>query len=110
MQEKRCPMPIDTRNEDSITESTGNVFTDLGFDDAEALVLALRADLMALLAKQIKARRMTQVTAAKVLGVSQGRVSDLTRAMADNFSLHILLPFAAKLGRPPRIASQLRGE
>src|SRR3546814_4402033 len=46
MQEKRCPMPIDIRNEDRITESTGNVFTDLRFDDAEAQVLALRADLM----------------------------------------------------------------
>src|SRR3546814_8446424 len=97
MQEKRCPMPIDTRNEDRITESTGNVFTDLGFDDAEAQVLALRADLMALLAKQIKARRMTQVAAAKVLGVSQGRVSDLTRGKADKFSLDMLVTFAAKL-------------
>src|SRR3546814_6439447 len=96
MQEKRCPMPIDTRNEDRITESTGNVFTDLGFDDAEAQVLALRADLMALLAKQIKARRMTQVAAAKVLGVSQGRVSDLTRGKADQFSLDLLVTFAAR--------------
>src|SRR3546814_9830428 len=90
-------------NEDRITESTGNVFTDLGFDDAEAQVLALRADLMALLAKQIKARRMTQVAAAKVLGVSQGRVSDLTRGKADKFSLDMLVTFAAKLGTPARI-------
>src|SRR3546814_15261965 len=96
-------MPIDTRNEDRITESTGNVFTDLGFDDAEAQVLALRADLMALLAKQIKARRMTQVAAAKVLGVSQARVSDLTRGKADKFSLDMLVPSAAKLGKPARI-------
>src|SRR3546814_15124550 len=80
-----------------------NVVTDLGFDDAEAQVLALRADLMALLAKQIKARRMTQVAAAKVLGVSQGRVSDLTRGKADKFSLDMLVTFAAKLGKPARI-------
>src|SRR3546814_11867780 len=76
MQEKRCPMPIDIRNEDRITESTGNVFTDLGFDDAEAQVLALRADLMALLATQTKASRMTQVAADQVPGVRQGRRSE----------------------------------
>src|SRR3546814_11578941 len=103
MEEKRCPIAIDTRNEYRITESTGNVFTDLGFDDAEAQVLALRADLMALLAKQIKARRMTQVAAAKVLGVSQGRVSDLTRGKADKFSLDMLVTFAAKMGKPARL-------
>src|SRR3546814_5640268 len=103
MQEKRCPMPIDTRNEDRITESTGNVFTDLGFDDAEAQILALRADLMALLAKQIKARRMTQVAAAKVLGVSPGRMSELTRGEAAKFSLDMLVTFAAKRGKPERL-------
>lgn len=32
--------------ENEITPSSGNVFTDLGFDDAQAQVLALRADLM----------------------------------------------------------------
>src|SRR3546814_19264881 len=102
MQEKRCPMPIDTRNEDRITESTGNVFTDLGFDDAEAQVLALRADLMALLAKQIKARRMTQVADAKVLGVSQGRVSDLTRGKAAKLSTEMPGKFEGKTGETQR--------
>src|SRR3546814_11223118 len=58
---------------------------------------------MALLAKQIKARRMTQVAAAKVLGVSQGRVSDLTRGKPDKFSLDMLVTFAAKLRKHARI-------
>lgn len=84
-------------------ESSGNVFSDLGFDDAEAQVLALRADLMAMLAKQIKARKMTQVEASKVLGVSQGRVSDLARGKTEKFSLDMLVTFAAKLGKPAKI-------
>jgi len=84
-------------------ESSGNVFADLGFDDAEAQVLALRADLMAMLAKQIKAQNMTQVKASKILGVSQGRVSDLTRGKAEKFSLDMLVTFAAKLGKPAKI-------
>ncbi|MBK8285489.1 MAG: XRE family transcriptional regulator [Ahniella sp.] len=89
--------------ETMIKESSGNVFTDLGFDDAEAQVLALRADLMAQLEKQIKARKMTQVAASRLLGVSQSRVSDLKRGKVEKFSLDTLVQFAAKLGKPAKI-------
>lgn len=91
------------RDENKIVASSGNVFTDLGFDDAEAQVMALRADLMAQLEKTIKARKLTQVAAAEVLGVSQGRVSDLTRGKVEKFSLDMLVTFAAKLGKPAEI-------
>ena len=89
--------------EKKITPSSGNVFSDLGFDNAEAQVLALRADLMAQLEKQIKARKMTQVAASKLLGVSQSRVSDLTRGKVEKFSLDTLVQFAARLGKPAKI-------
>jgi predicted XRE-type DNA-binding protein len=82
-----------------ITASSGNVFADLGFDDAQAQVLALRADLMAQLEKQLKARKLTQAAAAQLLGVSQSRVSDLTRGKLEKFSLDMLVQFAAKLGK-----------
>lgn len=90
-------------DENKITPSNGNVFIDLGFDDAEAQVLALRADLMAQLEKTIKARNLTQVAASKVLGVSQGRVSDLTRGKVEKFSLDMLVTFAARLGKPAKV-------
>lgn len=86
-----------------IHASSGNVFADLGFDDAEAQVLALRADLMAQVEKTIKARKMTQIAASKVLGLSQSRVSDLTRGKVEKFSLDMLVTFAAKLGKPAQI-------
>lgn len=92
-----------TKKAKAITASSGNVFADIGFDSAEAQVLAMRADLMIALEKQIKAQGMTQTTAAKVLGVTQARVSDLTRGKADKFSLDMLVTFAAKLGRPARL-------
>ena len=91
------------RDENSITTSSGNVFADLGFDEAEAQVLALRADLMAQVEKTIRARKLTQVRAAEVLGVSQSRVSDLTRGKVEKFSLDMLVTFAAKLGKPAKI-------
>ena len=91
------------RDENKIIASSGNVFTDLGFDDAEAQVLALRADLMAQVEKTIRARKLTQMRAAEVLGVSQSRVSDLTRGKVEKFSLDMLVTFAAKLGKPAEI-------
>lgn len=87
----------------NVTPSSGNVFLDLGFDEAEAQVMALRADLMAQLARQIKVRRLTQVEAAELLGVSQSRVSDLARGKFEKFSLDMLVQFAARLGKPARI-------
>lgn len=89
--------------ENSITESSGNVFIDLGFSEAEAAVLTLRADLMLHLYTAIKARRLTQVEASKLLGVSQSRVSDLMRGKCEKFSLDMLVLFAAKLGLPARL-------
>jgi predicted XRE-type DNA-binding protein len=89
--------------EKKITPSSGNVFIDLGFDEAEAQLLTLRADLMAQLARQLKARKLTQVSASELLGVSQSRVSDLVRGKTEKFSLDMLVLFAAKLGKPAKI-------
>jgi predicted XRE-type DNA-binding protein len=89
--------------EKRITPSSGNVFIDLGFDEAEAQLLTLRADLMAQLARQLKARKLTQVSASELLGVSQSRVSDLVRGKTEKFSLDMLVLFAAKLGKPAKI-------
>ena len=96
-------MRMSAEDESRIIRSSGNVFADLGFDEAEAQVLALRADLMAQLEKQIKARKMTQVEASRLLGVSQSRVSDLARGKVEKFSLDMLVQFAARLGKPARI-------
>ena len=89
--------------ENSITESCGNVFIDIGFSPAEALLLTLRADLMIQLQRKIKSRQLTQCAAAKLLGVSQSRVSDLMRGKSEKFSLDMLVLFAAKLGVPARL-------
>lgn len=86
-----------------VTPSSGNVFADLGFDEAEAQLLTLRADVMLKLHSEIKARQLTQVQASKLLGVSQSRVSDLARGKAEKFSLDTLVLFAAKLGISARL-------
>jgi predicted XRE-type DNA-binding protein len=83
---------------EKITRSSGNVFTDLGFPPEEAAILAMRADLMAQLRLVVEKRNWTQVEAAKVLGISQSRVSDLMRGKWDKFSLDMLVTLATRAG------------
>jgi predicted XRE-type DNA-binding protein len=58
---------------------TGNVFRDLGFSKEESEHLLVRADLLIQLQKAIAVRGLKQAEAAKVLRVTQPRVSDLLR-------------------------------
>ncbi len=81
-----------------IVKSSGNVFADLGFSPEEAAILRMRADLMAKLRKVIKARKLTQTEAARLLGVSQSRVSDLVRGKWEKFSLEMLITLATRAG------------
>ena len=82
----------------SIQNSSGNVFIDLGFSPEEATVLQMRAELMADLRKLIEDRGITQAEAAKELGVSQSRISDLVRGKWEKFSLEMLVTLATKAG------------
>ncbi|MBF0143413.1 MAG: XRE family transcriptional regulator [Magnetococcales bacterium] len=81
-----------------ITESCGNIFLDLGFPPEEAALLAMRADLMTRLSDLIDAKGLTQVEAAKILGVSQSRVSDLVCGKWERFSLDTLVTLALRAG------------
>lgn len=83
---------------EKIVPSSGNVFADLGFPLEEAAILAMRADLMAQLRLVVEKRNWTQVEAAKMLGISQSRVSDLMRGKWDKFSLDMLITLATRAG------------
>lgn len=78
--------------------STGNVFSDLGFGEDEAENLKVRADLMIELTRLIEAQGLTQVAAAKLLGVTQPRVSDLMRGKIDRFSVDYLIEMLVHAG------------
>jgi predicted XRE-type DNA-binding protein len=80
------------------TRSSGNVFCDLGFPEEEAEHLKVRADLLIQVQKALEARGLKQAEAAKLLGVTQPRVSDLVRGRLDLFSVDILIDMLGKLG------------
>ena len=81
-----------------VTPSSGNVFTDLGFDPGEAAVMGLRADLMGRLRVLVQTEGWTQAQAAERFGIAQSRVSDLVRGKWDKFSLDMLITLAARAG------------
>jgi len=69
----------------------------------EAAVLKARADLMIALADHIKAQGWTQAEAAKRLGVTQPRISDLVRGKFNLFGLDHLAMMLARAGRQVEI-------
>lgn len=86
-----------------VTPSTGNVFGDLGFPAEEAEHLLIRADLLIQLQKTIASRGLTQAMAARILRVTQPRVSDLLRGRIDLFSTDTLIDMLARLGVRVRV-------
>ena len=81
-----------------IRRSSGNVFKDIGFPDEEAAHLLIRSDLMIQVGRVLKERKLTQAKAARLLGVSQPRVSDLVRGRVDLFSIDTLVEMLVHLG------------
>jgi len=91
------------KNAVRVTPSTGNVFRDLGFSKEESEHLLVRADLLIQVQKTITLRRLTQAEAAKLLRVTQPRVSDLLRGRIDLFSTDALIDMLARLGVGVRV-------
>jgi predicted XRE-type DNA-binding protein len=93
-----------------IMRAFGNIFVELGFPPEEVAILTMRADLMARLGRVIERRGWTQAEAAKVLGISQSRVSDLVRGKWDRFSIDTLLVIATRAKLQPQLTLTLGKE
>lgn len=84
-----------------VEQSTGNVFADLGREDAnEALVKARLAQRLAAL---IEKRGLTQAEAAHLLRIDQPKVSKLLRGQLREFSTDRVLRFLNALGQDVEI-------
>jgi predicted XRE-type DNA-binding protein len=68
---------------------SGNIFADLGLPNAEEHLL--KAELVVQLHRLIKARKLTQVAAAKLIGVKQPDLSNILRGHYQGFSLERLM-------------------
>ena len=75
-----------------------NVFLDLGYPPHEAAVMLLRCELAEALRKWMDREAISQVEAAKRLGVVQPRISEIVRNKVDKLSLDYLVGLCAKAG------------
>lgn len=81
-----------------VTPADGNIFLDLGFPPEEAENLRIRCDLMMEITEIIRGRRLKQKKAAELFGVSQPRISDVTRRKIDEFTIDSLVNMLAHAG------------
>ena len=85
-----------------ITESSGNVFADLGMANPEQELL--KAQLTLQIYKTIKSRQLTQAQAGEILGIQQPHVSNLMRGRSGAFSVERLMDFLRAFGHDIEIA------
>ncbi|MGA8087697.1 MAG: XRE family transcriptional regulator [Terracidiphilus sp.] len=75
-----------------------NVWDAIEPDPVKAENLKLRSSLMSALIRHIKHEGLTQAQAAKLLGVTQPRISNLVHGKIDAFALDMLVKMAAAAG------------
>lgn len=88
-------------DDERVIESSGNVYADAGFPDAEEMLI--KARLAFQINELIEARNLTQRQAAELLGIDQPKVSLLSRGKLRGFSLEQLMEFLNRLGQDEEI-------
>ena len=92
---------VKTTPKEEVIPSSGNVFTDLGFRDAEErqtkVMLALAIN------EILQRRRVSQTEAGQQLGINQPKVSALLNLRLEGFSVERLMHFLTALDRDVEI-------
>jgi predicted XRE-type DNA-binding protein len=84
-----------------VEEGSGNVFADLGLAHPEERLA--KAGLAMRIAGILRARRLTQARAARILKIDQPKISRLLRGQLSGFSTDRLMQFLTLLGRDVEI-------
>ncbi|MCU0570831.1 MAG: helix-turn-helix domain-containing protein [Oculatellaceae cyanobacterium Prado106] len=84
-----------------VQTSSGNVFADLGLENADELLV--KAELARKISSIIAHQQMTQIEAAELLGIDQPKVSALINGKLSGFSTVRLFRFLNALGRDVEI-------
>lgn len=91
-------MSIEDQHDDGPGPAYASVWDALEDTPAEAANMRMRSEVMIALKGRIEDRGWTQAEAAKVMGVTQPRVSDLTRGKIERFGLDALVAMATAAG------------
>jgi predicted XRE-type DNA-binding protein len=94
-------MPEEHNMSQNIDISSGNVYADIGLENADEM--QVKAQLATTIGNIIKSRRLTQVEAAKLLGMTQPRLSNMLRGQFRGISEVKMLECLTRLGRDVQI-------
>jgi predicted XRE-type DNA-binding protein len=89
------------RNHEVVVQSSGNVFADLGLQDAGEKQTRVR--LAVAINQIIDARHLSQTAAARLLNVNQPKISALVNYRLEGFSVERLMHFLNALDRDVEI-------
>ena len=84
-------------------QSFENVWDALENTPAEAASMTMRSNLLIAIEQQVRGWGLTQAEAARRLGITQPRLSDLLRGRIMNFSLDTLIDLATRAGLSIRL-------
>jgi predicted XRE-type DNA-binding protein len=84
-----------------VHEGSGNVYRDLGFPNAEEMLV--KAQLVSKIREIIQNKGLTQVEAGRILGLSQPKLSGLLRGQFRGVSERKLIDCLTSLGRDVEI-------
>lgn len=90
-----------TRSRLTQTAGSTNVYADLGYPDADEMLV--KARLVTRIAEILKARDLTQIEAARIVGLPQPKLSRLLRGQFRGFSERKLIDCLTRLGSDVRI-------
>lgn len=84
-----------------IHEGSGNVYDDLGYSDAEEMLV--KAKLVRKISELVRSKGLTQVETAKILGLTQPKVSAVLRGQFRGISERKLIDCLTSLGKDVEI-------
>ena len=79
------------------TISSGNIFQDLGFANAEEKLAKVK--LASVIADILEQQQITPQQAAQILGVELEQINNLTNGILKEFTIENLLSYLIKLGQ-----------
>ena len=79
-------------------ETFENVWFALEANEADAINMTMRSELMIAITSAVKSWKLSQEEAAKKLGITRPRLSDLLRGKINKFSLDMLTMLAYNAG------------
>ena len=96
------------KNDIPVKRGSGNVFADLGLENADELLV--QADLAIAIKKEIHARGWTQMKAAERTGLTQSEISRLGKMKTDGFSQERMQNALRQLGMDIEIRINRRAD